>query len=430
MKKHLKYKDYIILLPFLFFYVLIIFFKQQNVLLGDEGRYWSYAYKLLQGYYAGSEFGEYSYLWNGPGYPIILMPFRYYDTPLIYPKLMNAFFLYAGLIFFFRSLKHFLIRKKALWVTITLGFYYPLLQMALPALYTEALSFMCCTAFIYFFFNYYKEGKTQQFILCCFSLAYLALTKVIFGYVILTLLVCFLIWYFFSKAKKEVISFIKILVCSLVICSPYLLYTYSLTDKFFYWGNSGGMNLYWMSSPFEGELGDWHYFETLEEEFPEIYKNHESFLLSIKNLTPVEKDTALKQKAVENIINHKQKFIKNWVSNISRIFIEIPYSYRVQSNNQLFYLLPNVTLIMILISALLISILNFRMFSNNILFLILFIIIYLGGISVLSALVRFLYPIIPILLMWICYTFEKFVKINRERGRIILCISNSIFSNK
>ncbi|WP_299441928.1 hypothetical protein [uncultured Aquimarina sp.] len=431
MKKYILSKEYITLLPFLVAYVLIVIFKQQNILVGDEGRFWSYAAKLLKGYYADNEFGEYSYLWNGPGYPIVLMPFRYLETSLLYPKLMNAFFLYSGLIFFFRSLKHFISRKKSLLVTCVLGLYYPLLLMALPTLMTEALSFLCCTAFICFYLSYHRYRKTWQLLLCAFFLGYLAITKVIFGYVIVTVLVILLILYLFSKAKKTLVASIKILICSLVICSPYLIYTYSLTDKFFYWGNSGGMNLYWMSSPYDGELGDWYFFENLEESQPEVYENHKEYLASIEDLDPVEKDAALKQKGVENILDHKEKFVRNWISNVSRIFIELPYSYRVQSNNQLFYLFPNGILIVFLCMAIFLSVCNYKLLPTRVVFLLLIAIVYLGGVSLLSAYVRFLYPILPLLLIWICYTFENYIKISRsDEGTLMIVIKKSNFLSK
>lgn len=65
------------------------------------------------------------------------------------------------------------------------------------------------------------------------------------------------------------------LVCglALLICSPYLVYTYALTGKIFYWGNSGGLSLYWMSSPHPQEFGDWHNPQTLSE-IPELETNH------------------------------------------------------------------------------------------------------------------------------------------------------------
>ena len=49
-----------------------------------------------------------------------------------------------------------------------------------------------------------------------------------------------------------------ILLTAFVVLSPYALYTWRLTGRVFYWANSGGTTLYWMSTPFEGEYGDWN----------------------------------------------------------------------------------------------------------------------------------------------------------------------------
>ena len=46
---------------------------------------------------------------------------------------------------------------------------------------------------------------------------------------------------------------------ALVWCLPYLAHTYSLTGRWFYWGSSGGMSLYWMSTPYrDGQTYDLH----------------------------------------------------------------------------------------------------------------------------------------------------------------------------
>ncbi len=63
---------------------------------------------------------------------------------------------------------------------------------------------------------------------------------------------------------------------ALIWCVPYLLMTYSLTGKPFYWGSSGGLSLYWMSTPYDTEMGDW--FSKIDvKERPELF-HHRDFL--------------------------------------------------------------------------------------------------------------------------------------------------------
>ena len=45
---------------------------------------------------------------------------------------------------------------------------------------------------------------------------------------------------------------IIILLIAFATIAPYLIYTYHLTGRIYYLGTSGGNNLYWMSTPYEG----------------------------------------------------------------------------------------------------------------------------------------------------------------------------------
>ena len=49
-----------------------------------------------------------------------------------------------------------------------------------------------------------------------------------------------------------------------IVNVPYLGYTYHLTGKMFYWSSFGGNNLYWMSSPYPEEYGNYYRFPFTE----------------------------------------------------------------------------------------------------------------------------------------------------------------------
>ena len=402
-------KSYIKLSPFLLFYILIVIFKQENVFVGDEGRYWDYAGKLICGFYADSSYAEYSFLWNGPGYPIFLMIFKYLNIPVIVPKLFNGVLLYLALLYFYKTLVFFLNKKHSFLITILLGLYYPNLMQSLPKLLTEALSFFLVCAMAYYVLKFEKDKKRKYLWLSSFLLGYLILTKVIFAYVTLAVLICFSLLLFYKKIRYKARSIALILLGGILFTTPYLYYTYNLTGKFFYYANSGGMSLYWMSTPYENEFGDWHYFETLSDT-KAIEANHIDYLTTIANLSPVEKDSELKRKAIENIIHNKSKFFKNWRSNIGRIFFGYPYSYQKPSNSVLYYALPNSYILVFLSISLVLAIRRLKKLDATYGFFILFSLLYLTGISVLSAYPRFLYPILPLLLLWISYVFNHLFK--------------------
>ena len=86
------------LLPFLFLYTFIVLKFYAEKLDGDESRYLMYANNLLNGFYSPkSEI----FLWNGPGYPILLIPFVFFQLPLIFIALFNAILAYLSLIMFY-----------------------------------------------------------------------------------------------------------------------------------------------------------------------------------------------------------------------------------------------------------------------------------------------------------------------------------------
>ena len=413
MKTILKLNDYLKFLPLLVIYTVICITKQQNIFVGDEGRYVLYADNLLNGFYAGTS-SEYVFLWNGPGYPIFLMFFRSLNIPLVIAKLCNGGFIYLGLVYLFKTLKHLSAEKTAFFIVLSLGLYYPFLLESIPYLLTEALSFFLISLLCYHLYKHATSQKTKSKWITIVSLGYLILTKIIFGYVVITLILIILPFILFKKTTLYSKKYVVILVLSICISFPYLAYTYSITNKVLYFGNSGGMSLYWMSTPYENEFGDWHWFETLEKK-TEIYNNHKSYLSTIKDLAPVEKDTALKEKAIENILNNKTKFFKNWVSNIGRILFNYPYSNPEKSNRLIIVAFLNSILLLTIFISIILGIKNIRKIEPVFFIIGLFIMIYLSGISLLSAQHRFLFIIFPAILIWVTYILNIFLKIELKK---------------
>ena len=98
-------------LPFLLIYAVIVLMAHSNTMQGDEGRYYMYAQNLLHGFY--SPHNE-VYLWNGPGYPLVLVPFLALGIPLIYATLLNAVFQYIAVVYLFKALQLFVGKKTAI----------------------------------------------------------------------------------------------------------------------------------------------------------------------------------------------------------------------------------------------------------------------------------------------------------------------------
>jgi len=216
-----------------------------------------------------------------------------------------------------------------------------------------------------------------------------------------SLFMCF-ISKFQLAAKKSSIIFLL----SFIFCLPYLIYTFNLTNKFFYWTNSGSMSLYTMSTPFEKELGNWDSFSELLDN-----PNHTAFIDSIMQLEPLKRDEALKYKALENIKNHPKKYFTNWIANVGRLLFSYPYSNAEQSIKTYFTIIPNMFIIVFIFFAAAIGTIRYKSFPKEILFLLFFVIIYLFGSSLVSAYRRMFYITMPFWILFISYVFTNVINI-------------------
>lgn len=97
MNIKLKRNPFLLFSPFLLYYVYYILKHKWPVLYGDEPRYIGFAVNLLHGFYSPPAPGI--NLWNGPGYPIVLMPCAALHLPVIFYLLLNALFYYFSIIY-------------------------------------------------------------------------------------------------------------------------------------------------------------------------------------------------------------------------------------------------------------------------------------------------------------------------------------------
>ena len=90
---------WLLFLPFLVLYIIFVLIFPTTGHQGDEERYLMFANNLVNGFYSPP--APDINLTNGPGWPIILMPFIALGLPLITITIANAFFYYLSIIFLF-----------------------------------------------------------------------------------------------------------------------------------------------------------------------------------------------------------------------------------------------------------------------------------------------------------------------------------------
>jgi hypothetical protein len=381
----------------LFLYLALCLVLNRAVLEGDEPRYLAFAQNLLKGFYS-PPYPDID-LWNGPGYPLFLAPFLFLKIPVLALKMLNAFLLYFSLIITFKTIRSFSSSGSALAFTCLLGLYYPVFEL-LPFILTECFTWFLVSLVCFFLTRCFSshEIRWKPLVITALLIAYLAMTKVIFGYVILVMIfISFVLMIpagFRRYAKRSALLFL----ISFGFCMPWLLYTHTYTGKFPYWSNSGGMSLYTMSSPFAEELGDW--FTTAELS---VNPHHKDFIDSISKLTPLERDQAYRNAAISNIKNHPRKYFSNWIANVGRLLISYPHSYSAQKISTLQTFLPNMFLVVLIALSLVAGLLRIRKFPAALIILFLFILVYLTGSSFVSAFRRMFYITLPFWCIFIAY---------------------------
>ncbi|MEZ5002393.1 MAG: glycosyltransferase family 39 protein [Chitinophagales bacterium] len=402
----MKNKVYLKFLPFLLLYAIIFFLNLHHQLVDDEVRFWISASNITHGFY-GDPSTDYGFLWNGPGYPIFIALFQFLKLPFNVPKAFNILFLFIAVIYVYKTLLYFLPNKRAYYIACAFGLFYPIFMVSLLKLEVEVFSIMLTSLFSYALFTFHFCNKKKYFWLASILLGYLILSKIFFAPVIIICLVSLVLFYIFSKHRSAFKSYIIMLFLGILFTFPYLAYTYSITGKVFYYSNAGGLSLYWMSTPYENETGDWLSFEHLPEGHF-IKQNHKDFFNSIENLDPVEKDSALKKQAIENIRNHKVKYLKNIGYNIERLIIMMPTAFQTTKPSQhIIFFFPTIILFLLLVVSVSISLFKIKTLPPLIVLLMLLSIIYIGSVSLFSAVARYLHPIIPVLFIFISMVLAK-----------------------
>ncbi len=419
MAKKLLRNPYIFFLPFLFFYGYVVIINKWPTLYGDEIRYADFAWGILHGYYSPPP--PHINLWNGPGYPLLIAPFMAMHIHALYITLLNAIFQYLSVVFLYKGLSIVTSKKTALIFSLLLAVY-PNDLSILPILYTEAFTGFLVSSFIYSITLCYSRKNMWYGLLAGLIFGYLILTKVIFGYVLFIGLAVCLLLLLFKKDKTHYLRPVYIFLTALTITLPWLAYTYHITGKAFYWGDSGGMSLYWMSSPYNNEYGDWKLPELTNHQYPISFKSAETDVILKKNHSAemafilkhdeLQQDELFKQAAFRNIRQHPVKFAVNYYYNCSRMLFNFPYSYSYQDGAIVGNILRGSLILWASILGLISTLLNWRRIIWPVKFALAITTLYLLLSGALSAYPRQLDIVVPVLLFWLGFLFANTRKLS------------------
>ncbi|WP_299284902.1 glycosyltransferase family 39 protein [uncultured Mucilaginibacter sp.] len=415
MKKLLRWYSglniYLQLAPFLLLYLAICVVLAPHNFVDDEERYIRFARNILHGFYSPPL--PNIDLWNGPGYPLVVAPFLLLKLPLMIIRILNALMMYASLVLVYKTIRLYASQKTALVCAILLGLYFPVYEK-IPLVLTECLTWFLISLIGYLFFKIGKEKKlsSKTIWLCAIAIAFLTMTKVVFGYVIIAMLFISLILFLLPKFRSSAKKFTYVFALSFLLCVPYLVYTYSVTHKPFYWTNSGGWSLYNMSAPYPNDWGDW-------KDNPQMLQNpnYKVFVDSVLKLPPLERDAIYKTKAIENIKHYPKKYMLNCVANLGRMFFSYPFTNMEQDVKTYFTIIPNMFVLVFMVITLGLGIFHYKKLPQEIILLLLFILIYLAGSTLVSAFRRMFYITMPFWTVFIAYVLTNIVSIKFKHNR-------------
>jgi len=393
---------------FLFYFIVTLVANRPD-LIWDEGRYLWYAKSITHGAYTTPEKPD---IINGPGYPLVLAALLMAKVPLTGLRMMNAVFMALAAWFSFRAVKPYAGQRWALSVALITALHPSLVRTA-PYLMTEALALCCIAGFAWAFTTALRaeRWKGPVIVAAAFAFAWLTMTRVFFGNVIMASIFFFGVLLPLWKSKRDVLlRALAVMTLSLAMCVPWLAYTKSKTGASLCWSTNGGELLYWATSTHDGENGHWFSEEDAQNK-PELVANgHRDFYKAYYYLPVKEREAALKKKAMENIRANPKGVIKNWLCNWGRLVFGFPRSYQAEELIMLVLVVVNGPLLLAVLLTMWVGWKNRGTIPAEILLLALLSFIYLGGTSLLPGLPRYTIVVWPWIGLGVAAVLQRFSK--------------------
>ncbi len=393
-------RELLLLAPLLALYLAAwAFFPERP---DDEASYVVLAERLTQGFYVTgdddailNEDPASPDLWFGPGLPAVLSPLVALDAPLWMLRLTSPFLLFGAVLIFYVLARDRWGQRVGVVAAYALGLYLPFLGL-LSNLHGEVLAVLLVAVGMLALARFLERGGLAWLVLGAVGFGGLALTRVAYGWVLTLALLILLAWWVARRSRSSGRA-AAVLALALALCLPWLAYTYAKTDRLLVWGNSGSLSLYWMASPYDGDLGDWHQAHLVFTDSD--LRLHRDFFAGLRGLELAEQNAEIEREALRNIVEHPGKYAENVLGNVSRMLFNAPYSGTFQQTDDVFYALPNALLLGAVVLSLLVLVPRRRTLPTET-----GVFILLGSVAfTLHALVaaypRMLAPIVP-LLVW------------------------------
>ncbi|HCN29691.1 MAG TPA: hypothetical protein DIT64_13295 [Verrucomicrobiales bacterium] len=390
-------------------YSTLAVLRHSEALIWDEGRYLDCARNMTRGFYATDDNPDFV---NGPGYPIVLLPFVLAGAEGLLPaRLLNAFFMAGAAWFAWLLLRHYAGAAWAAagaWLT---GFHPTLLWMGF-AIMTEPLAMFCMAGFAWSFCAAVRGGGRGMMLTAAFLLGWLTLTRVFFGHVIMAAaLPCLALLPFWKSWRHVLARTLVILGGAFLLCTPWLVHTWQKTGRVLCWSTNSGELLYWMTSHHEGENGHWFTTEDAVAH-PQLAPNHKDFYERVMRMPILQRDAFLMEAAMANLRADPARVAYNWACNLSRMAFGFPRSFLPEELRTVVLIAVNGPVIALASLLGLVGLWRWRSVPPEVWLLAVFAAIYLGGGSVAPALPRYFALMLPVLMLGIATVWSRNVRLS------------------
>jgi len=125
-------------------------------------------------------------------------------------------------------------------------------------------------------------------------------------------------------------------------------------------------------------------------------------------------DDEFKKIAIRNIKANPVKYLRNCMSNVSRLLFGIPFSYFFQQEKTLIRIPPNSIIAVLMFFSMIPTFIYWKRITVALQYLFIISFIYLGLSTLVSAYPRQFYVLVPVLLLWIGYIIENNVIIKAK----------------
>ncbi|MBL9115260.1 MAG: phospholipid carrier-dependent glycosyltransferase [Verrucomicrobiaceae bacterium] len=377
-------------------YVALLVLNGRDPLEGDELRYRD---DVLRMQTAGFIDSAHPRLYNGPGLPLVLYPFVINDAPDWVMRLHAPLSVAAAALFLFLAARQFMPQRWALGVAGICSFHPSLMHQGWH-LMPEPLAHLFMSIFLWCVIHAVQSARWWSKWHWGAMLAYFVLTMVrtVWGPVMMVTLLLGPLFMILPTWRKPARTLLLVMSGVMVLCVPFLHYTYVKTGRPLLWTSLTGELAYWMTSAEDGENGHW-YSDDMVFNDPVLNARHGPYLREVYQKPQLECDQLMLHEAFRRAKANPSATAYNYLCNWCRFFFGFPRSLEHERVSTLVLLFYNGLLLAALAMGIVIALLRKQTLPIVLGLLLLPTMIYLGSNTLLSTQPRYFLGIMPIVVL-------------------------------